>query len=210
MPIALSCAPRCQSIPNLVNIPGTQGQTGPQGPAGPAGSIPAPVSAYGAGTPYTLTTNQSLLALANVQPSVALPVASTYLLFARARFDLVGAIADIPNTQRSIEIPIVTTASDTLPTGVIPVVAYSASAGDNIQMFGALSTLPSAGSVQCVEADLIAVNIGSSGSSSQVGGVTGGTVDPTVAPPSPNAIWLYMNLTSGTLWTWNPIDQEWQ
>lgn len=171
------CCNPCNVTPP-VQVPGPEGVTGfgPQGPQGPAGTIPTPIAAYGSGTAYTMTASQALLNLGTVQPSIVLTLAGTYLLYGRARFDGVGAtmttqtlttklrcinntVADVSNTTRVFDFIPSTTTSGTFAEITVPVVAYVASAGDNIQMFGALSGATGAGTITCVEADLVAVKI---------------------------------------------------
>jgi hypothetical protein len=40
--------------------------------------------------------------------------------------------------------------------------------------------------------------------------ITSGNADPVSAPATPAIVNLYVNLTSGTIWQWNPNTQAWQ
>lgn len=141
----------------------------------PPGSY-APVSAYGSGTAYTLTATSALLALGTTTPAITLPVPGTYLIMGRARFDGVSATmttqtlttkvrrvnntaADLANTARVFDFIPVTTTSGTFAEITIPPTAYTAGAGDQLQMWGALSGATGAGTITCVEADIIAVKL---------------------------------------------------
>ena len=94
----------------------------------------------------------------------------------RARFDGVGATlttqtlttklrrtnntaADLANTTRVFDFVPCTTTSGTMAEIVMPQTAYAATNGDIIQMWGALSGATGAGTITCVEADLIAVKL---------------------------------------------------
>ncbi len=188
MPAITPCIPCC-STPVPVNVPGPagfDGLPGPQGPAGPAGPAGPPgpgglttYAVYGDATTaaYTLTATPALLNLSPVFPSVVLALAGTYLVFARARFDGVGAstttqnlttklrcvnntIADVPNTTRVFDFIPGTTVTGTLAEVVTPMVAYVAAAGDNLQLFGSLSGATGAGTITCTEADIFCMKIG--------------------------------------------------
>ncbi len=181
MPATENCTPCC-SEPVVTNIQGSPGAVGPQGAQGEQGepgTSPelATESAYGSGSVYALTTTSALANLGSTQPSVTLTDAGRYAIFARARFDLTGAtfaavqtitaklrctnntIADVANTTKAIKTPVVTTLTYTLPGYNIAGVEYTATAGDVIQLWASISVIPSAGSVDVVEADIFAIKL---------------------------------------------------
>lgn len=176
------CVPCC-TTPQSVNIPGIQGPAGADGapgadgPQGPPGTIPDPKVGYGSGSAYALTITAALLNLGTTQPSVTLTDAGTYLLFSRVRLDYTGAtfaaartvtlklrcvnntIADVPNAITDFVTDVTTTETRTMATIPLPVVAYVATAGDVIQAWGSVSVAPTAGSLDAVEAEIVAVKI---------------------------------------------------
>lgn len=158
--------------PTCVNPPPAPQTPGPAGAPGPTIGTTA---AYGIGTAYTLTASAALLNLGTTPPQVTLAQAGTFLLFARMRFDGVAASlttqtlttylydlsqsSPVPNTTRVFDFTPQTAVSGTLAEVLVPIVAYVATAGATIQVWGGLSGLPSGGSIKCVEADIIAVQI---------------------------------------------------
>lgn len=160
------CTPCSGSAVN-VSVPGPAGASGPQ---------IGYTTAFGSGTVYTMTASSALLNLGTTTPSVTLAQAGTYLLFARARFDGVGATlttqtlttkirrtnntaADVSNTTRVFDFVPSTTTSGTMAEISLLAVPYVATAGDTLQLWGGLSGLPGAGSITCVEADIVAIQI---------------------------------------------------
>lgn len=197
---ANSCAPPCNSTPILVQIPGvpglpgtpgTPGATGATGATGANGISPslASVAGYGSGTAYALTATPALLNLGTTAPSITITSPGAYLLWAHARFDFNGAtfaadqtitakihcttntVQDIPNTVKGYKLPIVTTLSYTGAEINIAPVQYVATAGDVLQLWGSISVVPSAGTMDTVEADIIAVQV--AGGSGSLGGQAG-------------------------------------
>ena len=163
----VSCVPTCSNSPAATQVPG---------PAGAPGPTIGTTSVYGSGTAYTMKVTPAMLSLGTTPPSLILAQAGTYLIFARARFDAVSAtmttqtlttkltcinntVADLANTTRVFDfLPIINT-SGTVAEILVPVTAYVATAGDTIQMWGSLSGATGAGTITCVEADIIAVQI---------------------------------------------------
>lgn len=177
----IPCTPSCCATPTVVEVPGPSGAVGPQGPQGETGE-PGPaavideVEVFGSGTVYSVTTTPALLNLGTTQPSVQLGAAGLWLIFARARFDLNGATfgavrtlttlvrnvttsTNLPNSSATQKIQVVTTETFTLP-GYEKVFTYESSADNElIQLWASLSVGPSAGSVDCAEADILAIKI---------------------------------------------------
>lgn len=143
----------------------------PGGQQGPDKTLLPTLSGYAVAGSQALT----------ITPSQALSLQLTvvtgghYLLMATARFDLVGATfasakvvtaqlrettngpADITNAVANVNTGTPTTFSDTLATVAIPAVNYTAVSGDTIQMFVSVSGAPGAGSVEIIEASIIAI-----------------------------------------------------
>jgi hypothetical protein len=151
---------------------------GPSGtePAAPSLSTVAPVTAYASGTAYPLTTTPALLDFGTTDPSITLTTAGTWLLTARVRIDYNAATfaanrtvslklrrtnntaSDITATPNAFKTEIITTLSHTAMVVEFPAVAYTTSnITDIIQMFGSVDTLPSAGTIDAVEASITAV-----------------------------------------------------
>lgn len=147
-----------------------------------AGSVVAPGGQEGPSqlptiSAYALAGSQAL----TVTPSQALSLELTlttpghYLISSTARIDLVGATfaaakvvtvklhettnsnADLANAIANVNTGTPTTLTDTLATPSVPTVDYTAAAGDTIQMFVSVSGLPGAGSVEIIEASMIAI-----------------------------------------------------
>lgn len=137
----------------------------------------AATSAYGSGAAYTLTTTPALLAFGTTSPTITIPATGTYLLLSGARIDAVAATfaanqtvtmklrrtaavaGDIANATASYEFDIITTKSYTGFRGMLPPVTFAATNADTIQLWGSVSVAPGAGSVQAVEAWLMALPI---------------------------------------------------
>lgn len=144
-------------------------------PVGLAGQ--STYTVYASGTAYSLTTSFALLNFGTTDPQVALVIAGTYLLLARVRVQYNGATfaanrfvqlklrkssgtpADISNANTTIETGVVTTITSSLGTVSLAPVFYVATAGDVIDLQGLVTVAPSAGSVDCVEAEIVALRI---------------------------------------------------
>lgn len=132
-------------------------------------------AAYASGAAYTLTNVSQLMAFGTTSPTITIPTTGVYLILARARIDFVGttfaanqtctlkvrrtaAVAgDIANATITYEFDIVTTRTQTTFDAYLPIVQFSATAADVIQLWGVISAAPGAGSVEAVEATLIAI-----------------------------------------------------
>lgn len=147
----------------------------PQPPALPTTD---PVTKYGSGTAHTIT-GASFAAVVfgtSGTQEVTLTTAGTWLLQARARVDYVGATfaavrtasfklrrtnntaGDVTNAATAFKTEIITTLTYTALDVVFPAVTYvTGNVDDVLQMQVAIDTDPSAGSIQIVEADIVAV-----------------------------------------------------
>ena len=169
------------NVPGPVGLPGADGAAGATGPQGPAASL-ATHSVYGSSSiaTYQLASASVLAAAALLNlnptpPSVVLADAGTYLLFARARFDGAGLTLTtqtltvylydtgvpgvIANTTRKVVVPALSAVTCTVAEVVLPAVAYVAAAGATIQLWGVMSAVTGAGTIACVEADILAIKI---------------------------------------------------
>jgi hypothetical protein len=135
-------------------------------------------SAYAAGTAYQLTTTAAKLDFGTTDPSITLTAAGTYQLFARARIDYNGATfaanrfvtlkirrtnntaADIANSPATFQTAIITTQTYTAAVLNLPVVVYTtANTNDVLELWGSIDTGPTAGSIDAVESEIVAIRI---------------------------------------------------
>jgi hypothetical protein len=147
---------------------------------GPAGSQPAltRLSVYAAGTAYQLTNTAALLNFGTTDPSLTITSAGTWLILARVRYDYNAATfaavrtvttklrrtnntaADLTNGSSQWLTEIITTLSYTaMILDLQPIVYTTTSATDVIEIFGDVNTVPSAGSLDAVEACILAIKL---------------------------------------------------
>lgn len=146
----------------------------PGGIQGALGSL----TVYAAGTAYQLTNTAALLDFGTTDPSLTITVAGTYLILARVRYDYNAATfaavrtittklrrtnntpADLTNGSSGWITEIITTLSYTAMIQELPPVVYvTANTDDVIQIWGSIDTVPSAGSLDAVEAEIVAIRI---------------------------------------------------
>ncbi len=136
------------------------------------------VSAYAAGTAYSLTDTSAALSFGTTSPSITLAVPGTYLIYANSQ--LVGANAFITAETATLKLRRTNnTASDlakstttisptagsgiasTLCVAVLPPVIYSTTnSNDVISIFGVVSSTLGLGTIDINEASIVAVKIG--------------------------------------------------
>lgn len=133
-------------------------------------------STVAAGTAYALTGTAALLNFGTTDPEIIITTPGKYQLFARVRIDYNGAtfaanrtvtikIRRTNNTAADIvsaafKTEIITTQSHTAMVLMLPITIYETdNIDDNLELFGSVSTLPSAGSIDAVEAELVATRI---------------------------------------------------
>jgi len=144
----------------------------PSGLQGTNQSLLPAISSYVVGGSQALT-NSSVQLLTN---SVTLAQGS-YLLIAKLRIDFVGTTfagnqtitvklrevtngpADLANTTIALATGTPTTITQTFADFPFPAVVYSAAANDKIEIFGTVSAAPGAGSVNVVEASILAIKL---------------------------------------------------
>jgi hypothetical protein len=134
---------------------------------------PAATSAFGNGTVYSLTATPALLALGTTIPQVTIPTTGNYVLAAWVRYDYNAATfaanrtvttkirctntaTDVPGSTRAFLTEIITTKTFTAAGYAVALIAYAGTAGDILEVWGSVSTLPTAGSLDTVEASLVA------------------------------------------------------
>ncbi len=136
------------------------------------------VTAYAAGTVYSLTNTDALVDFGTTDPTIVVDQAGTYLLFGRAYLIYNGATyagtqtatihlrrtnntpADVANATTTATLRIVTTITDTVGVMPLPPVVYTTSnSNDSISVYGSLSATPAAGSVDVKEASILALRI---------------------------------------------------
>ncbi len=138
----------------------------------------APISKYGTGTAHTITGASFAAVIFGTSGTqeITLTTAGTWMIFARARVDVVAATfaavrtvsfklrrtnntaGDVTSSPCAAKTQIITTLTFTMFDKGFPPVAYvTANVNDVLQMQVAIDTDPTAGSIQIVEADLVAV-----------------------------------------------------
>jgi hypothetical protein len=144
----------------------------PAGTQGPNATLLPTLSDYGVGGSQALTDSSVQLLTA----SVTLTTAGNYLLMATVRLDkdvvtfpvsqtitlklretTVGA--DVPNAIVNLATGTPTAESGTLAIAAIPPVDYTATAGDEIQIFGSIDATAYAGAIEAVEISLLAIKL---------------------------------------------------
>ena len=135
-------------------------------------------AAYASGIVYALTATSALLDFGTTDPSITIAIPGTYIINARIRVDYNAATfaavrtvtlklrrtnntaADLTNGSAAFKTEIITTLTYTGEIVSIPLVIYTTlNSDDIIQIFGSIDVVPSAGSIDCAEAEIIAVKI---------------------------------------------------
>lgn len=136
------------------------------------------VPVYAVGTAYSLTATPAALDFGTTDPSIVLNKAGTYLLLGRVNVKYTAATfaasrtvtlklrrtnntpADLSNGSMTALTDIITTLTYTM--GVFnlpPVVVTTANTDDAVTIFGDVSVIPTAGSLDAVEASIVAVRL---------------------------------------------------
>ena len=125
------------------------------------------------GTAYTLTATPAAIAGGTTSAVAVLPTLNQYLIRARAQVEMIGATfaanqtvalklrnttqsADVTGATAGCTLPVVTTYTDTQGMFNIEALYTPVAAGDSITLFGSVSALPSAGTVQISAAHITA------------------------------------------------------
>lgn len=136
------------------------------------------LSAYSSGTVYALTATAALLNFGTTDPSITINVAGTYKISGTVVLNYNGATfaanrtvtlklrrtnntpADLTNGTTVVTTGIVTTTTETFVVVELPNIIYTtALTTDIIQIFGDVSVVPSAGSLDAVQANIMAVRL---------------------------------------------------
>jgi hypothetical protein len=107
---------------------------------------------------------------------MSLGEAGRYLIMAIARFDAVAATfaasrtitcyiynatnsATLSNSTKAVLTPVITTATESLPHYIAQVIYTSAADNEVVQLWGSVSVIPSAGTLDCTEAQIVAIKL---------------------------------------------------
>ncbi len=176
---ASPCVPCCGE-PVVTEIPGAAGLEGPTGPQGEQGEPGEPgetptlnsYTDYNAPA-YTVTATPTQVTGAQV----TLGLAGRYQILARAQFNAAAATfaasRDVTTylydaTDASIigdstvvtKTPVITTQTQTLAGYNISLIYEAPDDSALIQLWTSVGTIPSAGTLDCVDADLVAIRLG--------------------------------------------------
>lgn len=136
------------------------------------------IPTYAVGTAYQLTNTAAALTFGTTQPAVVLNKAGTYLLLGRVNVKYNAATfaaartltlklrrtnntpADLTNGSMTALTDIITTLTYTMGVFNLPPVIYTTAVlTDAITIFGDISTVPTAGSLDAVEASIIPIRL---------------------------------------------------
>jgi hypothetical protein len=141
-----------------------------------AGDINDTQAIYAAGTAYSLTAVAALLDFGTTDPALTISRAGTYLLLSRVRLDYSGATfaanrtvtlklrnastaSDVGNSSCSFVVPIITTLTYTADVIVLPAVVVTVTQNTILQLWGSIDVIPTAGSIQAMEASIVAIQL---------------------------------------------------
>lgn len=146
----------------------------------PSGTQPplTQLNAVAAGTAYSLTNTAALLNFGTTDPALVITTPGTWLITARARFDYVGATfaanrtvtmklrrtnnapADIANSAAVFPTDIITTLSyPAWDLQTPPVIYTTLNSDDALELWGDVSVVPTAGTLDAVAAQIIAIKL---------------------------------------------------
>jgi hypothetical protein len=136
------------------------------------------LTVYASGTSYQLTATPAQVVFGTTSPSLTITSSGVWLLLARARVDYTGSTfaavrtgalklrrtnntaADIASATAGFLTDIITTLTYTLVEFDLPPVVYTTTnATDIIQLYGSISVIPTAGSIDISEAAIVAVKL---------------------------------------------------
>ena len=144
----------------------------------PQPPVNSSLSVYAVGTAYQFTNTAALLDFGTTDPILTISEPGTYLLLSTVRMDYNAATfaavrdvtlklrrtnntaADITNATTTFKTEIITTLTFTAFDGQLPAIIYTTPRNnDIIQLFGSVDTVPTAGSLDAVEASILAIKI---------------------------------------------------
>lgn len=170
-----------QNYPSNVNAGSTVvsgSEVTPSGFQPAAPTLPAvdPISSYASGTAYSLTTTPAQIVFGTVSPQITITAVGTWMIHGRIRIDYNAATfaavrnvtlkarrtnntpGDLANCTAGFKTQIITTLTYTAQIVELPPVAYvTALTTDIIQLWGSIDTGPTAGSIDAVQAEIVAV-----------------------------------------------------
>lgn len=135
------------------------------------------LSVYAAGTAYSLTATPAALTFGTTSPSLTLTMPGTYRLTARVRMDYNAATfaavrtttlkfrrtnntaADLTNGSITAKTLTITGVSGTFLDQTWNIDYTTFNANDAVTIFGSIDVVPTAGSLDCVEASLLAFRL---------------------------------------------------
>ncbi len=136
------------------------------------------LSVYAAGTAYQFTNTAALLNFGTTDPSLTITSAGVWLILSRVRVDYTGATfaavrtgalklrrtnntaADLVNSPCGFLTDIITTLTYTLGSFNLPPIIYTTTnANDVIEIWGSISVVPTAGSLDASEAEIVAIKL---------------------------------------------------
>lgn len=140
--------------------------------------VGAPLSVYAAGTAYSLTATSAALDFGTTDPVLPISHAGTYLIIGRTvvRYNAATFVAnqtltlklrrtnntaaDVSNSTGAYTTDITTTrTANFVQIGFAPVVYTTANADDSLTIFGDISVVPSAGSLDVTAASILAIRL---------------------------------------------------
>lgn len=135
-------------------------------------------NAIAAGTVYTLTNTSAKVDYGTTDPVIVIPAAGSWLIWANAQTNFVGATfaapqsvsykirrtnntaADVADSTRSSDLPVITTLTGLGPSVALgPILYVTANTDDALELWGALSAAPAAGSVTVSAASILAMRV---------------------------------------------------
>ena len=134
-------------------------------------------SVVAAGTAYALTATAAAVVFGTTSPTITLPAAGTYLIFARAKLDYAAATfaavrtatlkltrtnntpADLTGSSTGLATQILTALTFTMPPALIMVLYTTSNANDAIALYGSLDVVPTAGNLNVTEASIVAIRL---------------------------------------------------
>lgn len=165
------------SLPLAVANGGT-GATTVSGALADLGLGSTPLTVYASGTKYTFTNSTQLLTFGTTSPSLTISAVGTYLLLARVRVDYTAATfaatqtvqlklrrtnnvaADINNSVSSFQTDTPTTKTYTAQIVNLQQVVYvTSNNNDVIEIWGFVGATPGAGTLDAIEASIVAVKL---------------------------------------------------
>lgn len=138
----------------------------------------ASLTVYAAGTAYQLTATSAKVDFGTTDPTLTITSAGTWLIMARARIDYTAATfaavrtgalklrrtnntaADLASGTAGFLTDIITTLTYTLGTfGLQPIIYTTTNVNDLIELWGSISVVPTAGSIDVSEASIVAIKL---------------------------------------------------